>query len=58
MIKALEQRRIAGAALDVFDEEPLPADHPFVRLENATITAHLAGSTIDSFRNTEYWLDV
>jgi D-3-phosphoglycerate dehydrogenase len=52
LIKALEQRRIAGAALDVFDEEPLPADHPFIRLENATITAHLAGSTIDSFRNS------
>jgi D-3-phosphoglycerate dehydrogenase len=52
LIKALEEKRIAGAALDVFDEEPLPADHPFIRLENATITAHLAGSTIDSFRNS------
>ncbi|UCF14791.1 MAG: hypothetical protein JSW59_15375, partial [Phycisphaerales bacterium] len=52
LIKALEQKRIAGAALDVFDAEPLPADHPFIRLENVTITAHLAGSTIDSFRNS------
>jgi len=52
LIKALEEKRIAGAALDVFDAEPLPADHPFIRLENATITAHLAGSTIDSFRNS------
>ena len=52
LIKALEERRIVGAALDVFDEEPLPTDHPFIRLENATITAHLAGSTIDSFRNS------
>ena len=52
LIKALEEKRIAGAALDVFDEEPLPADHPFIRLENATITAHLAGSTIDSFKNS------
>jgi len=52
LIKALEQKRIAGAALDVFDEEPLPTDHPFIRLENATITAHLAGSTIDSFKNS------
>jgi len=52
LIEALEQKRIAGAALDVFDEEPLPADHPFVRLENVTITAHLAGSTIDSFKNS------
>ncbi len=52
LIKALEEKRIVGAALDVFDEEPLPADHPFIRLENATITAHLAGSTIDSFKNS------
>lgn len=52
LIKALEEKRIAGAALDVFDEEPLPAGHPFIRLENATITAHLAGSTIDSFKNS------
>ena len=52
LIKALEEKRIAGAALDVFDEEPLPADHPFVRLENVTITAHLAGSTIDCFKNS------
>ena len=52
LIKALEQKRIAGAALDVFDAEPLPAGHPFVRLNNVTITAHLAGSTIDSFRNS------
>ena len=52
LIRALEQKRIAGAALDVFDQEPLPADHPFVRLENVTITAHLAGSTRDSFKNS------
>ena len=52
LIKALEQKKIAGAALDVFDEEPLPPDHPFVRLSNVTITAHLAGSTIDSFKNS------
>ncbi|MHC4168372.1 MAG: 2-hydroxyacid dehydrogenase [Planctomycetota bacterium] len=52
LIKALEDKTIIGAALDVFDEEPLPADHPFIRLGNATITAHLAGSTIDSFRNS------
>ncbi|MEA3225611.1 MAG: 2-hydroxyacid dehydrogenase [Planctomycetota bacterium] len=52
LIKALEQKRIAGAALDVFDEEPLPTDHPFIRLANVTITAHLAGSTIDSFKNS------
>jgi len=51
LIKALQNKSITGAALDVFDEEPLPANHPFIKLENVTITPHLAGSTIDSFRN-------
>ncbi len=43
LITALEQRRIAGAALDVFSEEPLPADHPFWRLDNVILTPHIAG---------------
>lgn len=45
LIKALEQRRIAGAALDVFWFEPLPANHPLLALENVTLTPHLAGAT-------------
>jgi D-3-phosphoglycerate dehydrogenase len=52
LVDALADRRIAGAALDVFDTEPLPADHPLRMLDNATITPHLAGSTIDAFRNS------
>ena len=52
LIEALGQRRIMGAALDVFDVEPLPPDHPLVRLDNVTIVPHLAGSTIDAFRNS------
>jgi len=52
LVRALTQRRIMGAALDVFDTEPLPADHPLVKLDNVTITPHLAGSTIDAFRNS------
>ena len=52
LLQALRERRIMGAALDVFDLEPLPADHPFLQLDNVTLTPHLAGSTRDGFRNT------
>lgn len=43
---------IMGAALDVFDEEPLLPDSPFLTLPNVTIVPHLAGSTADAFRNS------
>jgi len=52
LIRALTARRIMGTALDVFDREPLPPDHPFLRLDNVTLTPHLAGSTRDGFRNS------
>ncbi len=52
LLEALRERRIMGAALDVFDTEPLPADHPFLRLDNVTLVPHLAGSTRDGFRNS------
>jgi D-3-phosphoglycerate dehydrogenase / 2-oxoglutarate reductase len=52
LVKALSERRIMGAALDVFDLEPLPADHPLLSLPNVTLTPHLAGSTRDGFRNS------
>lgn len=41
LIKALQKQRIAGAALDVFDQEPLPALHPFRTLENVLATPHV-----------------
>jgi phosphoglycerate dehydrogenase-like enzyme len=45
LAEALSARRIAGAALDVFDEEPLPADSPLWGIENLLITPHTAGLT-------------
>jgi len=52
LIEVLAARKIAGAALDVFDDEPLKQDSPFLSLDNVTIVPHLAGSTIDAFHNT------
>ena len=52
LAQALSERRIMGAALDVFDVEPLPQGHPFLKLDNVTLTPHLAGGTRDGFRNS------
>ncbi|WP_025028886.1 D-2-hydroxyacid dehydrogenase [Caldalkalibacillus mannanilyticus] len=43
LLKALQEKRIAGAILDVFEQEPLPADHPFWQLDNVILTPHLSG---------------
>jgi phosphoglycerate dehydrogenase-like enzyme len=43
LIEALDAGRIGGAALDVFNEEPLPADHPFWAMQNVLITTHQGG---------------
>lgn len=43
LITALQERKIAGAALDVFPEEPLPANNPLWRLNNVLISPHIAG---------------
>ncbi|HEX8969112.1 MAG TPA: NAD(P)-dependent oxidoreductase [Chloroflexota bacterium] len=41
LVAALQERRLGGAGLDVYDVEPLPADHPFTRLDNVVLTPHI-----------------
>jgi lactate dehydrogenase-like 2-hydroxyacid dehydrogenase len=43
LVKALQEKKIAGAGLDVFVEEPVPYDHPFLSLDNVVLTPHIAG---------------
>jgi phosphoglycerate dehydrogenase-like enzyme len=50
LIDALRKRRIAGAGIDVFDQEPLPLDHPFRHLDNLIATPHLGYVTEESYR--------
>ncbi|MGE5192332.1 MAG: NAD(P)-dependent oxidoreductase [Deltaproteobacteria bacterium] len=52
LVEVLEARRIAGAALDVFEHEPLPADHPLIALDNVILTPHWSASTRDVWQAT------
>jgi phosphoglycerate dehydrogenase-like enzyme len=45
LLQALTERRLRGAALDVFRHEPLPADHPFWGLDNVLVTPHVSGTS-------------
>lgn len=49
LIDALGSRKIAGAALDVYDEEPLPADHMLRKLDNVVLTPHLGYVTVENY---------
>jgi phosphoglycerate dehydrogenase-like enzyme len=52
LVDVLRERRIAGAALDVFEVEPLPLDDPLIGLENVILTPHWSASTRDVWRAT------
>lgn len=53
---ALTEGRIKGAALDVFTTEPIDSDSPFLKLDNVTLTTHIAGTTSDALTNSPYLL--
>jgi phosphoglycerate dehydrogenase-like enzyme len=65
LIKALRSHAIAGAAIDVFDEEPLPAEHPFRSMDNVLATPHIGYVTEglygtfygDTVANITAWLN-
>ena len=56
LLKALQEKKIAGAGLDVFEVEPLPLDHPFRKLDNVVITPHLGYVSEQNYR--KYFPDI
>jgi D-3-phosphoglycerate dehydrogenase / 2-oxoglutarate reductase len=63
LARALAERRIAGAGIDVFLEEPPPTDHPLMAFENVILTPHNAGSTREAHENvaiyaSDQWIDI
>lgn len=50
LLEILQQKKIAGAALDVFDMEPVPADHPFRKLDNLLATPHIGYVTQQTYK--------
>ncbi|MGH7322958.1 MAG: NAD(P)-dependent oxidoreductase, partial [Candidatus Rokuibacteriota bacterium] len=52
LVEALAAGRLAGAGLDVFTREPVPPDHPLLRLDNVVLSPHVAGSTHEALERT------
>jgi D-3-phosphoglycerate dehydrogenase / 2-oxoglutarate reductase len=56
LIKALRDKRIAGAALDVFEKEPPDPNNPLLKLENVILSPHIAGVAQDASRRISVWV--
>jgi phosphoglycerate dehydrogenase-like enzyme len=55
LIEALQQKRIAGAGIDVFEKEPTNPDNPLFKLDNVVLSPHSAGTTWDTwFRRADF----
>ncbi len=50
LVEVLNQGKIAGAAADVFDEEPAPSDHPWLHTPRLYVTPHLGGTSRESIQ--------
>ena len=50
LVEALQNKKIAGAGLDVFDDEPLPLDHPLRHFDNSVITPHIGYVTENTYK--------
>jgi glyoxylate reductase len=50
LTEALKEKRITGAALDVFEVEPIPIDHPLLKLDNVVVAPHIASATWETRR--------
>jgi len=53
LIRALQTGRIAGAGLDVYENEPLKRDNPLIRMENVVLTPHCAGNTAEAHQRIQ-----
>lgn len=58
LVTALRSGQVAGAAVDVFDQEPPPPDHPLLHMDNVIVTPHTASTAYEnSRRSVSHWLD-
>lgn len=56
LVETLKNKKIMGAALDVFATEPIEEDSEFLKLDNVTLTTHIAGTTTEALTNSPYLL--